>query len=88
MAKIQDIFIGRAIAGAGYTLALLLETLGMFTHIWKRRRAVFNQMHVIGTQSLPITCFFMMLVGMVFALQTGIEFSKFGQTNIVALVVV
>ncbi|MHC4840498.1 MAG: MlaE family ABC transporter permease [Planctomycetota bacterium] len=88
MVKLHKIFIGRSIAGAGYTLALLLEALGMITHAWKRRRAIFNQMHIIGTQSLPIASFFMLLVGMVFALQTGIEFSKFGQTQLVALVVV
>lgn len=78
----------RAVLGAGYTLVLLLETLGMVTHWWRRRRAIFTQMHVIGTQSVPIACFFMLLVGMVFALQTGIEFARFGQTNLVALVIV
>jgi phospholipid/cholesterol/gamma-HCH transport system permease protein len=45
-------------------------------------------MHVIGTQSLPIACFFMLLIGMVFALQTGIEFARFGQTNLIGLVIV
>lgn len=78
----------RAIKGAGYTLVLLLESFGYVTQIWKRRRAVLTQMHVIGTQSLPITCFFMLLIGMVFALQTGIEFARFGQTNLVGLVIV
>ncbi len=82
-------FIGlRAVRGAGYTLLLLLEALGYINHAWKRRRALFTQMHVIGTQSLAITCFFMLLVGMVFALQTGIEFARFGQTSLVGLVIV
>ncbi|MCC6465457.1 MAG: ABC transporter permease [Planctomycetes bacterium] len=80
--------IRSAMRGAGYTLVLLLESLGLFGHWWRRRRAIFSQMHVIGTQSLLITCFFMLLVGMVFALQTGIEFARFGQTNLVALVIV
>ncbi|MBK9975375.1 MAG: ABC transporter permease [Planctomycetes bacterium] len=74
--------------GAGYTLVLLLESLGMIGHLWRRRRAILTQMHVIGTQSVPIASFFMLLVGMVFALQTGIEFARFGQTNLVALVIV
>lgn len=78
----------RSIKGAGYTLLLLLESLGYVTHIWKRRRAIFTQMHVIGTQSLAIACFFMLLVGMVFALQTGIEFARFGQTSLIGLVIV
>jgi phospholipid/cholesterol/gamma-HCH transport system permease protein len=82
-------FIGiAALKGAGHTLMLLLEALGYVTHAWKRRRAIFNEMHVIGTQSLPIASFFMLLIGMVFALQTGIEFARFGQTNLVGLVIV
>lgn len=77
-----------AIKGAGYTLMLLLEALGMVNHWWRRRAAILTQMHVIGTQSIPIASFFMLLVGMVFALQTGIEFARFGQTNLLALVIV
>jgi phospholipid/cholesterol/gamma-HCH transport system permease protein len=78
----------RAMKGAGYTLVLLLEALGYITHAWKRRRAIMNQMHIIGTQSLLIASFFMLLIGMVFALQTGYEFARFGQTNLVGLVLV
>ncbi len=78
----------RPLQHAGYTLVLLLNALGHVTQIWRRRRAIFNQMHVIGTQSLPITAFFMLLIGMVFALQTGIEFARFNQTSLVALVIV
>lgn len=77
-----------SVKGAGYTLVLLMESLGHINHLWRRRRAIFTQMHVIGTQSLPITGFFMLLIGMVFALQTGNEFARFGQTNIVGLVIV
>jgi phospholipid/cholesterol/gamma-HCH transport system permease protein len=80
--------IARAVQGAGFTLLLLLEALGHITHAWKRRRAIFTQMHVIGTQSIPITGFFMLLIGMVFALQVGIEFARFGQTNLIGLVIV
>jgi phospholipid/cholesterol/gamma-HCH transport system permease protein len=84
----QNFILFRAVRGAGYTLLLLMEALGHITHAWKRRRAILNEMHVIGTQSLPIAAFFMLLIGMVFALQTGIEFARFGQTNLVGLVVV
>jgi phospholipid/cholesterol/gamma-HCH transport system permease protein len=84
----KDFIVIRAIKGAGYTLLLLVESLGHVTQIWKRRRAILNEMHVIGTQSLPIACFFMLLIGMVFALQTGIEFARFGQSNLVGLVIV
>lgn len=79
--------LSNALKGAGYTLMLLFEAIGMLGHWWRRRRAILTQMHVIGTQSLPIAAFFMLLVGMVFALQTGIEFARFGQTNLVGLVI-
>ena len=86
--KLTDNAIVNSIKGAGFTLVLLLEALGHVPQAWRRRRAIFTQMHVIGTQSLPIACFFMLLIGMVFALQTGIEFARFGQTNLVGLVIV
>lgn len=83
----NDFYPMRAIRHAGYTLVLLLESLGHITQVFKRARAVFTQMHVIGTQSLAIASFFMLLVGMVFALQTGIEFARFGQVRLVGLVI-
>lgn len=84
----KDFWLIKVFRGTGYTLVLLLEALGLFTHAWKRRAAIMGQMHIIGAQSLPIACFFMLLIGMVFALQTGIEFARFGQTNLVGLVIV
>ena len=84
----KDNAVTGAFKGAGYTLVLLLEALGHITEAWKRRRAILTQMHVIGTQSLPIASFFMLLIGMVFALQVGIEFARFGQTSLVGLVIV
>lgn len=84
----KDNAVINSVRGAGYTLVLLLEALGHITQVWHRRRSILNQMHVIGTQSLPIASFFMLLIGMVFALQTGIEFARFGQTNLVGLVIV
>jgi len=83
----SNFILARGIRNAGYTLMLLLTSLGHITDAWKRRRAIFTQFHVIGTQSLPIACFFLFLVGMVFALQTGIEFAKFGQVQLVGLVI-
>ncbi|MCC6575379.1 MAG: ABC transporter permease [Planctomycetes bacterium] len=82
-----DLLPFRAIRHAGYTLVLLFDALGHITQVFKRARAVFTQMHVIGTQSLAIASFFMLLVGMVFALQTGIEFARFGQVRLVGLVI-
>jgi phospholipid/cholesterol/gamma-HCH transport system permease protein len=72
---------------AGYTLVMLLNALGHVTDLYKRSRAVFTQMYVIGVESLPIACFFLMLVGMVFALQTGIELSRFNQTSLVGIII-
>lgn len=84
----KQFYLYKVFKNAGYTLLLLLQALGYFTQIPKRIRAVFTQMHVIGTQTLPVAAFFVLLVGMVFALSTGIEFAKFGQTRLVGLVVV
>jgi phospholipid/cholesterol/gamma-HCH transport system permease protein len=76
-----------ALKNTGYTLMLMLNALGHVTDLHKRGRAVLTQMYVIGVESLPIACFFLMLVGMVFALQTGIELSRFNQTSLVGIII-
>jgi phospholipid/cholesterol/gamma-HCH transport system permease protein len=86
--KLSDNPVVNSVKGAGYTLVLLLEALGHITQVWRRMRAILTQMHVIGTQSIPIASFFMLLIGMVFALQVGIEFARFGQVSLVGLVIV
>lgn len=71
----------------GYTLVMMLNALGHITDLPKRARALLGQMFVIGVESLPIACFFLMLVGMVFALQTGIELARFNQTSLVGIII-
>jgi len=52
-----------------------------------RWRAVVREMWVIGVQSVPLACFFLFLIGMVFAQQTGIQLLEFGQENLVGRLV-
>jgi len=87
VSTLTDSWPAQALKGTGYTLMLLLNALGHITDLFKRSGALFTQMYVIGVQSLLIACFFLMLVGMVFALQTGIELSRFNQTSLVGIII-
>ena len=87
MITLSETMPARALKGTGYTLLLMLNALGHVTDVVKRAGAIFTQMYVIGAQSLPIACFFLMLVGMVFSLQTGIELSRFNQTSLVGIII-
>ena len=87
MSTAENIWPVSFLRTAGYTLVMMLNALGHITDLHKRGRAVLTQMYIIGVESLPIACFFLMLVGMVFALQTGIELSRFNQTSLVGIII-
>ena len=87
MSESAKIWPVRFLHYTGYTLVMMLNALGHITDLYKRGRSIFTQMFVIGVQSSPIACFFLMLVGMVFALQTGIELSRFNQTSLVGIII-
>ncbi len=68
----------RFFSGVGFTLVLLGRVLRYFPKAYFRRKQVVEQMWVIGAQSFPLACFFLFLIGMGFALQTGIGMRHFG----------
>lgn len=72
---------------AGYTLSLLFTALGFSRKVFFRWRFVIREMWVIGVQSLPLVCFFLFLIGMVFALQVGLGLQDFGQQDLIGTLV-
>lgn len=79
-----------AIVGAGEALTLLYETvrrLGPANLSRARLRDVVHQMSVGVMPSLPIVLLVSLFMGMVLALQTGIELGKFGQQDLIGGIV-
>ena len=77
----------RFVEVTGQALQLLGGTWRYSPRIFFRWREVVRQMWIIGVESLPLTCFFLFLIGMVITLLIGIEMSKVGQEDFIGDVV-
>jgi phospholipid/cholesterol/gamma-HCH transport system permease protein len=73
---------GRKILHAAQTtgemLALLVETVYYFKEAPRNLPSIFRQLSEIGIGTLPIASLMAIFIGMVLALQTGVELASFG----------
>ena len=74
--------IGRKILHAAQTtgemLALLSEIVYYFKDAPRNRAAIYRQMWTIGLGTLPIAALMSLFIGMVLALQTGVQLADYG----------
>jgi phospholipid/cholesterol/gamma-HCH transport system permease protein len=89
MAFLQDTgrMVSESVVGAGYTLKLLLRSLGQSHAIVHRFREVLDQMFYTGVRTLPVVLVVATFAGMILALQTGIELRRIGQANMIGVIV-
>ena len=71
----------------GEMLILLGKTLYFFREAPRNIHSIFAQMAIIGYETLPVAAVMAFFVGMVLALQTGIELQKYGGQNIIGAIV-
>lgn len=71
----------------GYTLSMFGRAMLYTPRIPFRWGAIRREMWIIGVESLPLACFFLFLIGMVFSLQTGVGLAPFGQEVLVGRLV-
>ncbi|MCC6669737.1 MAG: ABC transporter permease [Planctomycetes bacterium] len=79
-------FTHRNLLGAGFTVRLLLRTLGRVHYLPRRMRFTLDQCFAAGVRALPVTLCVATVAGMILALQTGIELRRFGQQSIIGSV--
>lgn len=83
--------IGRKILGAAETtgemLALLAEMVYYFKDAPRNRPEILRQMREIGLGTLPIACLMSLFIGMVLALQTGVQLADFGTQEAIGAIV-
>jgi len=84
-------FIGRRLLDAfrivGEVLIMLKGTLVSFREAPRNSAAVLSQMAIIGYETLPVASVMAFFVGMVLALQTGMELEKYGTQDIIGSIV-
>ena len=71
----------------GEMLLLLVQMLYFFREIPRNLPSIFSQMVIIGYETLPVASVMAFFVGMVLALQTGVELQKYGTQNIIGGIV-
>ncbi len=71
----------------GEMLILLTQTVYFFREAPRNLQSIFTQMAIIGYETLPVASVMAFFVGMVLALQTGIELQKYGGQNIIGAIV-
>jgi len=71
----------------GEMIILLGQTLYYFREAPRNLQSIFTQMAIIGYETLPVASVMAFFVGMVLALQTGIELQKYGGQNIIGAIV-
>ncbi|HEY6873720.1 MAG TPA: ABC transporter permease [Geobacteraceae bacterium] len=71
----------------GEMLVLLGQTVYFFREAPRNLQSIFVQMAIIGYETLPVASVMGFFVGMVLALQTGVELQKYGGQNIIGAIV-
>lgn len=71
----------------GEMVILLGQTIYFFREAPRNLQSIFVQMAIIGYETLPVATVMSFFVGMVLALQTGIELQKYGGQNIIGAIV-
>jgi phospholipid/cholesterol/gamma-HCH transport system permease protein len=84
-------FIGRRVLYffriVGEVLTLLWRTLLYFREAPRNKSSIVAQMIIIGYETLPVASVMAFFVGMVLALQTGVELAKYGTQSIIGGIV-
>ena len=75
------------IADLGFRLELLLLVLGRLHHVPRRLRWLVEQLYGAAIQTLGVVLLVGLFMGMIVALQTGIELAKFGQEDQIGTIV-
>jgi phospholipid/cholesterol/gamma-HCH transport system permease protein len=83
IAKKTDLFL----TTIGEMMVLLWQTLYFFREAPRNLNSIATQMLIIGYETLPVASVMAFFVGMVLALQTGVELNKYGGQNIIGAIV-
>jgi len=76
-----------ALLKTGYGVWLAGRTLRLLPHLRRRLRSLLDYMFTAGVRTTPVALFVGFFVGMIVALQVGIELSRYGQEESIGTLV-
>jgi phospholipid/cholesterol/gamma-HCH transport system permease protein len=68
---------------SGFTLILIFRTVFALRYAFRKRRDIIKQMYISGVKSMLVCTIVALFGGMIIALHTGVEFTKYGQQELV-----
>jgi len=68
---------------SGFTLILIFKTIIALRFVFRKSREIVKQMYISGVKSMLVCTIVALFGGMIIALHTGIEFTKYGQQELV-----
>lgn len=71
----------------GYRVDLLFQVVARLHHVPRRSRWIVDQLYVSGVQTVRVVLLVSLFIGMIVALQTGIELSRLGQQDQIGTIV-
>jgi len=78
----------RLLKFSGFTLILIFNTFLSFNKIFFKRREILKHMYISGIKSMPVCTIVALFGGMIIALHTGIEFTKYGQQELLPVLMI
>lgn len=75
------------IESAGFAVSIGVQALALLTHLPRRARATLDQMHLVGVKTMPVVLMVGFFIGMILALQVGLQLATFSQQESIGLIV-
>jgi phospholipid/cholesterol/gamma-HCH transport system permease protein len=87
LSKVGGKYLRPTVQSTGYTVALGLQCLALAGHIPRRFGFIRAQMYVAGVKTLHVLLMVGFFIGMILALQIGMQLATFGQQESIGLIV-
>jgi phospholipid/cholesterol/gamma-HCH transport system permease protein len=72
----------------GFTLILIFKTFLALRYAFKKRGEIVKHMYISGVKSMPVCTVVALFGGMILALHSGVQFIKYGQQDIVPILMI
>lgn len=85
--RVGALWLGPTIQSAGFVVSIGLQSLATLPHLPRRARTTLDQMHLVGVKTMPVAVMVGFFVGMILALQVGLQLATFSQQESIGLII-
>jgi phospholipid/cholesterol/gamma-HCH transport system permease protein len=87
ISRVGRTYLRPTVQAAGFSVSLGLQCIALTGHIPRRLRAIREQMYVCGVKTLHVLLMVGFFIGMILALQIGLQLATFSQQESIGLIV-